>query len=68
MRDLFLQCTCVHMYVRTYVSVTLRTVTLWYRLGMSICIHARAGYRIRALHNQAGTTFPADGGRGGQHS
>ena len=36
MKDLFSQCTCVHMYVRMYVSVTLRNVNLWYCLGMSI--------------------------------
>ena len=62
MRDLFSQCTCV----RTYVSVTLRNVNLRYRLGMSICAHAQAGYRIRTLHDEAGTTFLADRGRGEQ--
>ena len=33
---------------------------------MSICAHAQAGYRIRALHDEVGTTFLADGRRGGQ--
>ena len=53
MRDLFSQGTCVRAYMRTYVSVTLR----------SICAHARARYRIRALHDDVRMTFLGDGGR-----
>ena len=56
----------VRTYVRTYVSVTLRNVNLRSTLGMSICAYAQAGYRIRALHDEVGTTFLADGRRGGQ--
>ena len=63
MRDLFSQCTCV----RTYVSVTLRNVNLWFRLGMSICTHARMGNWIHALHNDVGMMFLAYGGRGALH-
>ena len=55
MRDLFLQCTCVHTCVRTYVcmymSVMLRNV---------VDGHAQAGYWIPcALHDDVGTTFLA---------
>ena len=33
---------------------------------MSICAHVRAGYQIRALHHDIGTTFIGDRGRRGQ--
>ena len=33
---------------------------------MPIFAHAPAGYRIRTLHDDVGTTLLGDGGRGGQ--
>ena len=33
--------------------------------GMSICTHARTGYRRHALHEDVGTMFLGYGGRGG---
>ena len=63
MRDLYSQCTCVHMYV--HVGHT-KECQFEVTLGMSICAHARAGYRMCALHDNVGTAFLGNGGRGGQ--